>query len=117
MNWFLYLSAKQILNEFDIDVEIYNASEIDEKANYVTKFRHPDVVQLGDIQTIVKNEKLIKNLCPINFLIGGSPCEELSKANSKGLGLSKSVFICTESTHITHLKKWKINKMYIVCSN
>ena len=52
----------------------------------VTRFNHGGkVVQLGDIRDI--NEAKIKEIAPIDLLIGGSPCNELSIANPKGKGL------------------------------
>lgn len=82
-------TAKLILDQLDIAVETYFASEIDEDALYVSKVHHPDIRQFGDIRDVVKNEKLIEKLCPIHFVIGGSPCEELSKANAHGMGLGE----------------------------
>lgn len=52
----------------------------------VTFFNHGnEVVQLGDVRGI--DEKKIKEIVPIDLLIGGSPCNELSMANPKRRGL------------------------------
>lgn len=85
--------AQVILEKLGIDVEVYHASEIDEDAIYVSKFHHPHIFHHGDIKDIVKNEQLIESLCPINFLIGGSPCEELSQANPNGMKLGEISWI------------------------
>jgi DNA-cytosine methyltransferase len=63
-------------------IDKYYTCEIDKYSSMVTKLNFPDTIALGDI-TKVNFEMLPK----INFLIGGSPCQDLSfsKANGKGL--------------------------------
>lgn len=73
-----------------IDVEVYKASEVDQDAMDVSTSWHGNLIShLGDITKIVNDEKLIESMCPIHLLVGGSPCEELSRANNDGLGLGK----------------------------
>jgi DNA (cytosine-5)-methyltransferase 3A len=62
-------------------VNKYYASEIDKNAISVAQRNFPDTIQLGD----VKNIKSIP--VPIDLLIGGSPCTDLSigKKERKGL--------------------------------
>ena len=58
------------------------SSEIDPYSSSVVRLNFPNVTHLGDINKINFNE-----LPKIDFLIGGSPCQDLSfsKANGKGL--------------------------------
>lgn len=71
------------LNRAGIKIDNYYASEIDKDAITVTQFNYPDTIQLGDVK------KLKGNILPkIDLLIGGSPCQDLSKAKSKGRGIS-----------------------------
>lgn len=65
------------------NVKTYYASEIDPNAIKVAQKNHPTTVQLGDVKSI--KEGTIKE--PIDLLIGGSPCTDLSigKKGRKGL--------------------------------
>ena len=75
-----------------VQIESYHASEIDPDSMLVTRFNHGDAVkQLGDVRYI--NEAKIKELVPIDLLIGGSPCNELSIANPKRRGLDGKIEI------------------------
>ena len=77
------ISCGQIaLNRADIKIDNYYASEIDKDAITVTQFNYPNTIQLGDVK------KLKGNMLPkIDLLIGGSPCQDLSKAKTDGKGL------------------------------
>ena len=77
------ISCGQIaLNRADIKIDNYFASEIDKDAISVTQFNYPNTIQLGDVK------KLKGNMLPkIDLLIGGSPCQDLSKAKTEGKGL------------------------------
>lgn len=85
------MSCGQIaLERAGIPVEKYYASEIKKHAIAVTQYNYPDTIQLGDI-TKVKSSDLPQ----IDLLIGGSPCQDFSRANSerKGLdGVKSSLF-------------------------
>ncbi|QFP93314.1 UNVERIFIED_ORG: hypothetical protein Xoosp15_49 [Xanthomonas phage Xoo-sp15] len=80
------------LNRAGVKVDNYYASEIEENAIKVTLHNFPLTVQLGDV-TSWGSWKLPK----IDLLIGGSPCQDLSKAKTGGKGLegekSKLFFI------------------------
>jgi DNA-cytosine methyltransferase len=78
--------ARQALKNLDIDCEYY-ASEIDKYAIAVSKYQHPDIIHVGDVKN-VKGEDYID----LDFLIGGSPCQDLSiaKRDKQGLEGSKS---------------------------
>ena len=77
------ISCGQIaLNRAAIKIDNYYASEIDKDAIAVTQFNYPNTIQLGDVK------KLNGNMLPkIDLLIGGSPCQDLSKAKTEGKGL------------------------------
>lgn len=76
--------AKIALDNLEIDVNNYYASEIDKFAINVSKSNHPNIIHLGDIKNIKADD-----LPKIDLLIGGSPCQDLSNAQ-KGLGLKGS---------------------------
>jgi DNA (cytosine-5)-methyltransferase 3A len=100
--------AQQALKELDIPVEYY-ASEIDKYAIAVTQSNFPDTIQLGDVReiTTIKYDEFVNNntlthpynekiflgnnvfveKSELDFLIGGSPCQDLSiaKKNREGL--------------------------------
>jgi DNA-cytosine methyltransferase len=66
----------------DKKIDKYYTCEIDKYSSMVTKLNFPDTIALGDI-TKVNFEMLPK----IDFLIGGSPCQDLSFAKGNGKGL------------------------------
>lgn len=66
----------------NLDVEKYYSTELDEYAKLVTSANYGNkVTQLGDLKNI--SESTIKAICPIDLLIGGTPCQDLSNANAK----------------------------------
>ncbi|KRZ05827.1 DNA (cytosine-5)-methyltransferase 3A, partial [Trichinella zimbabwensis] len=79
-------TGKIALDELGINIEIYYSCEIDQEALLVTKVNHESqVVYLGDVRGITR-EKL-EEISPIDLLIGGSPCNDVSIANPKRRGL------------------------------
>lgn len=78
------MSCGQIaLDKLGINVDNYFASEIDKYAISVTQKNYPSTIQLGDINNL---EDWV--LPKIDLLIGGSPCQDLSRIKSKdGEGL------------------------------
>lgn len=60
-----------------IKVDEYYASEIKNIAIKVSKDNHPDIIQIGDV-TKVRASQLPK----IDILIGGSPCQNFSRART-----------------------------------
>ena len=60
-----------------IKVDAYYASEIDKYAIQVALKNHPDIIEIGDVNNI--NFEEYKD---IDLLIGGSPCQDLSSANT-----------------------------------
>ena len=83
------MSCGQIaLDKLGIKVNNYFASEIDEKAIYITQKNFPNTKQLGSI-TELKGGDLPK----INLLFGGSPCQSFSSfGNGKGFDGKSGLF-------------------------
>lgn len=72
--------GKVALERAGISVDKYYASEIDAPALAVSKARHSDIIQLGD----VKNwQNWDIDLGSIDLLIGGSPCQGFSIAGKR----------------------------------
>lgn len=83
------MSCGQIaLNKAGIKYDNYFASEIKKHAIAVTQYNYPNTIQLGDV-TQINGLRLPK----IDLLIGGSPCQDFSRANSirDGLNGTKSM--------------------------
>ena len=70
------------LQRANIRYDNYFASEIKKTAIKVTQHHFPETIQLGDVKNIN-----LKGLPKIDLLIGGSPCQDFSIANTKQLGL------------------------------
>ena len=71
------------LQKANIKYDNYFASEIKPLAIKVTQHHFPSTIQLGDVKNIN-----LKELPKIDLLIGGSPCQDFSIANTKQLGLT-----------------------------
>lgn len=69
------------LDRAGIPVNKYYVSEIDIYARTVAVLNHPEIIQLGDVKNIRAEQ-----MEPIDLLIGGSPCQDLSSLG-KGAGL------------------------------
>lgn len=79
--------ARVALERAGIRVEKYYASEIEKNAIKVSSKNYPDIVRLGDVRGVVG--------FPVDLLICGSPCQDLSiaKKDRKGLeGERSSLF-------------------------
>jgi len=77
------MSCGQIaLNNIGLKPTRYYAAEIKKHAIQCTMDNFPDTIQIGDV-TKVKGQDLPK----IHLLIGGSPCQDFSRANSVRDGL------------------------------
>lgn len=73
------ISCGQVaLNRAGINIENYYSSEIDVNASKITKANFPKTIPLGDVCNI-RSETLPK----IDLLMGGSPCQSFSSANSR----------------------------------
>lgn len=73
---------QQSLKEAAIKVDKYYASEIDKNSIKVTQRNFPKTIQLGNVVDVDFN-----SLGRINFLGGGSPCQDISNLNKKKEGL------------------------------
>ena len=73
--------AMLALQDANIKVDKYFASEVDKHCLAVSNQQFPNIIQVGDVKNIYG-----KNLPKIDLLIGGSPCQDLSNA-FKGKGL------------------------------
>lgn len=79
-------TGKLVLDRLKIRVDEYIASEVDQAAMTVAQTRHPgSIVHVGDVCNLGLHE--LEKFCPIDLLIGGSPCNELSIANPNRKGL------------------------------
>jgi DNA (cytosine-5)-methyltransferase 3A len=77
------MSCGQIaLERAGIKVKNYFASEIKKHAIEVTQYNYPDTIQLGDVTKINSGD-----LPKIDLLIGGSPCQDFSRANKERKGV------------------------------
>ncbi|KAL3214120.1 hypothetical protein MRX96_007248 [Rhipicephalus microplus] len=79
-------SRKYVLDQLGLSVEAYYASEVDKDAIHVGLTRHgSSIIYLGPVEHL-KDQKL-QELCPIDLLIGGSPCNDLANVNPNKKGL------------------------------
>lgn len=75
-----------MLLNLGIVVDVYYASEIDKNALTISSAHFGDrITYLGDVRDITKEK--IQEIAPIDLLIGGSPCNDLSLVNPARLGL------------------------------
>ena len=75
--------ARVALDVAGISVDKYYACEIEKNAMKVSKKNYADIISLGSV--IDFNKDMIKE--PIDLLIGGSPCQDLSIAKKERKGL------------------------------
>ncbi|KAK9694866.1 C-5 cytosine-specific DNA methylase [Popillia japonica] len=74
------------LSKLNITVECYYSCEIDYNSIAVAKKNYPGgITLLGDVRSLT--EENIKSILPIDLLLGGSPCNDLSLANPYRKGL------------------------------
>lgn len=66
------------LERVRIPVEIYYASEIEQKPIEISKKNYPDIIQLGDVCKITK-----EIVGEVDLLMGGSPCQSFSNAGNR----------------------------------
>jgi DNA-cytosine methyltransferase len=78
--------AHVALERAGIPITTYHASEVDKYAIQISKKNHPDIVHVGDVQSIHRMWGRV------DLLIGGSPCQDLSiaKKDRKGLDGERS---------------------------
>lgn len=106
------MSCGQIaLERAGIVVDRYYASEIKNHAIETTQINYPNTVQLGDVTKIDTN-----NLPRIDLLIGGSPCQDFSRAHSerKGLDGEKSSLFFEYVRALKELKNKNPNILFLL---
>jgi len=74
--------ARVALDRAKIPVTRYYASEIDRNAIAVSTKHYPDILRLGDVREVTSLPE------PIDLLVGGSPCVDLSIAKKDRKGLA-----------------------------
>jgi len=79
-------------------VEKYYASEVDKDAINVSRLNHGDLIEhIGAVETLSAGK--LAALGPIDLLLGGSPCTELSLVNPARKGLyGKSIYCLGKHT-------------------
>ena len=87
--------GKEALIRAGITVDKYYASEVNETSIAISKYNHPDIIQLGDVTNVNTNE-----LPKIDLLIGGSPCQNFSFS-----GTGKGA-VTVEGIEITSLEQY-----------
>ncbi|XP_077506857.1 DNA (cytosine-5)-methyltransferase 3A-like isoform X2 [Amblyomma americanum] len=79
-------TGKYVLDQLGILVEAYFASEVDKDAIHVGITQHgTTITYLGNVQAL--DAAQLERLCPIDLLIGGSPCNDISLVNPDRKGL------------------------------
>ena len=81
------------LERAGVKVKKYYASEIDKYAIEISNKNYPQIIQLGDIRNVT--EDVLESIMPIDIIIGGSPCQDLSnykydRGEVRGLNGEKS---------------------------
>lgn len=71
--------------QLGFDIEVIYASEINKDALMLTKYHFGNVKQLGSVTEITT--EMLDQIAPINLLLGGSPCADLSGVNYRKKGL------------------------------
>jgi len=72
-------TGRYALDKAGITVDKYYASEIDKNAISIAQYNYPDIIQLGDVESIDFNSLKGK----IDLIIGGFPCTDLSLAGKR----------------------------------
>ncbi|XP_037083740.1 DNA (cytosine-5)-methyltransferase 3C-like [Pollicipes pollicipes] len=72
-------TGMQVLSQLGVAVEVYLAAETDPDAIHVTAMNHPRVTQLGAVETLT--DVKISELAPVDLVLAGSPCTDLSVVN------------------------------------
>ena len=86
MFWFTPFAGMVVLKMLGIRVEKYYASEVDKDAINVSKHNHGSMIEhIGAVETL--NTEKLSALVPIDLLLGGSPCADLSLVNPARKGL------------------------------
>jgi len=76
--------ARVAFDRAGIPVTTYYASEVDPHAIAISTRHYPDIIRLGDVREVTSLPE------PIDVMIGGSPCQDLSIAKKDRQGLEGS---------------------------
>lgn len=100
------------LNDVNIKIDKYYASEINKYAIKITQSHFPETVQLGDVRNWRKWDIPWKK---IDLLIGGSPCQNISFAgNREGLNGEKSSLFYVYLEILNYLKEVNSNILFLL---
>jgi len=94
--------ARLALDEADIPISEYHASEIDKYASAVSKYNYPDTNHIGDVTKL--NPDDFKD---IDLLIGGSPCQNFSFSGRRNGMSTKDKLEITTLEQYLKLKEQK----------
>ena len=109
------------LERANIKVDKYYASEIDKWAIKIAQKNYPDTIQLGDIKEI--DDKVLDNLPKIDLVIGGSPCQNLSRTvidrvkHNQGLDGEKSSLFYEYARILEWVKNNNSQNVYFLLEN
>jgi site-specific DNA-cytosine methylase len=92
--------ARVSLDRAKIPVKTYYACEINKHAIKVSQANYPEIVRLGDVRTFRSLDE------PIDLLIGGPPCTDLSIAKKYRKGLEGD----QSSLFYEYVRIWKLVK-------
>lgn len=118
------MSCGQIaLERCGIKVDKYFASEIKKHAIKVTKHNYPDTIHIGDVTKVRYSNGILHTESDsyeinIDLLLGGSPCQDLSRMNTTVAGLlgEKSRLFWEYHRIYTEIKRENPN-MYFLFEN
>lgn len=95
-----------------LSISQYYSSEIDKSAIIISQENIPDIIQLGDVRKI-----RTENLPEFDIVIGGSPCQNLSRAgDNKGLKGDKSSLFY-EYLRILNELRYKNKNIFFLLEN
>lgn len=101
------------LKNLGFEIEKYFAAEIDPTAIAVVYHNHGNLVEnVEDVRKLTG--KKLKDLERIDFLFGGSPCNDLSKVNHKRKGLDGIKSKCLLLSSYYCFEMYYSNKMNVI---
>ncbi|XP_052827281.1 DNA (cytosine-5)-methyltransferase 3B [Octopus bimaculoides] len=81
-------TGKVALDQLGLTIKEYFSSEVDADALIVKRFTYgQSIKEIGDITELT--EVKLSELCPLDLVIGGSPCNDLSLVNPARKGFSE----------------------------
>ncbi len=100
------------LEQAGFKINRYYASEIEEKAIQISRFHHPEIIQLGDIELWKEWDIDWSN---IDLILGASPCQGFSYSG-KLLNFQdpRSALFFTFTDILNHTKKYNSNLKFLL---